>query len=210
MNPNDTCIDRSCHRSCRFYLRKGETVLSPRSAGPDALTIKGPQIRWRGKILLFSQLQVGRECCGAVMTGRSGGCRRTAGGHAAPHEGAFLVVLRLPRPPYRFIAAHSVAGTAIILSCLNLCRLKLTPGLSALRPSGCEDGSLRLWDSRCSRAAVHVGRAHAARIRGVTALGAAHPSSGAAASTGVMPLCCRSRVSTIMKHRRPSHRPGSI
>ena len=46
--------------------------------------------------------------------------------------------------------------------------------------AGCEDGSLRLWDSRCSRAAVEVLRAHATRIRGVTATGVAHPASAAA------------------------------
>lgn len=40
--------------------------------------------------------------------------------------------------------------------------------------TGCEDGSLRLWDSRCSKAAIEIHRAHATRVRGITTTSAAH------------------------------------
>lgn len=39
--------------------------------------------------------------------------------------------------------------------------------------TGCEDGSLRLWDTRCSRPVAEVLRAHATRVKGVAAVGAA-------------------------------------
>lgn len=46
--------------------------------------------------------------------------------------------------------------------------------------AGCEDGSLRLWDARCSRPVVEVIRACSTRIKGVAAASAASAAQGSA------------------------------
>lgn len=46
-----------------------------------------------------------------------------------------------------------------------------------LPAAGCEDGSLRLWDTRCSRPVVEISRAHNSRIKGVAAAGASAPGA---------------------------------
>lgn len=44
--------------------------------------------------------------------------------------------------------------------------------------AGCEDGSLRLWDARCSRPVVEVIRACSTRIKGVAAASAESAAQG--------------------------------
>jgi WD40 repeat protein len=46
--------------------------------------------------------------------------------------------------------------------------------------AGCEDGSLRLWDARCSRPVVEVIRACSTRIKGVAAASAASAAQSSA------------------------------
>lgn len=144
---------------------KGEVNdLSVHPSGSVALSVgRDRELRiWnlvKGRVTYHSRLACEASAVAFASDGTSYAlvCGRDASLHSA--EGSGLQLADMPHPTK--VQSSAFYGPYGLLT-------------------GCEDGSLRLWDSRCSRVAVEVQRAHATRIRGITATGAAHPGTSAA------------------------------
>lgn len=104
----------------------------------------------------------------------------TAGWPGSTH-GSILKTLNDAAYCSRFIASLYIGQLRGLRSAAPTVKLYLT--LVMPQSTGCEDGSLQLWDCRTSRPVAEIPKAHATRIRGVAAVGsAASGAAGAAAA----------------------------